>query len=148
MLHAQGSGAECSEPVLSPGAPAVIDGAAGDMRASEVEEDAYRDQRPPWIEPKPRLAAYAVLAEALGRESVERKAEAVRARHGHDPWHARLMYPEGQIEDALEMVRMRATARLDQGLDVPVLQEDLVELLSVSVPNVRLLAIRLSTRSA
>lgn len=94
----------------------------------------------------PLLPSYSILSEALGRESVERKAAAVAARHGHDPFVRRMLYGESDIEDALEMLRLRAVYRLDRGRNLPVAREDLVELLSVSISEVRVLGIRLSGR--
>lgn len=64
------------------------------------------------------------------------------------PRSARYLYRDGELEDALEMLRLRATYRLDRRMDVPVAREDLMELLASDLPEVRLLGIRLAARGS
>jgi hypothetical protein len=127
---------------------AVLEGGRGAGRDPTEETSVTRcDVLDDLRRVRPLLLAYTVLSQALGRESVERKAEAIAAVHEGEPGRQRILYREGDVEDALEILRLRSVSRLDRGTEISVAEEDLIELLSVDVGEVRLLVIRLSGRT-
>jgi hypothetical protein len=95
----------------------------------------------------PLLPAYAVLAEALGREAVEAKARAVEARLAWAGGDVRFLYGEGEVEDALALLCLRTRSRLERGLAVALSRDDLPVLLSADHAQARTLGIRLLART-